>query len=177
LAVFKGNVRAAQGAFVVRTAELRARYTGAAGLAEPMGATTKRQPAQLNRVEARGKVIVTSKDGQSATGDWANFDVRSNKVTLGGDVVLTQDKNIVRGTRLVIDMATGQSIIQNDPAAAGAKAAEAIRKAMVRARRSANAPARLHPRRKTRRRDGRRSPQPGSARDPEDRLSRSRRRG
>jgi lipopolysaccharide transport protein LptA len=118
VAVFKGDVRATQGDFVVRTAELRARYTGAAGLAEPMGATTKRQPAQLDHVEARGKVIVTSKDGQSATGDWANFDVKSNKVTLGGDVVLTQEKNVVRGTRLVIDMATGQSIIQNDPAAA-----------------------------------------------------------
>jgi lipopolysaccharide export system protein LptA len=83
-----------------------------------MGATTKRQPAQLDHVEARGKVIVTSKDGQSATGDWANFDVKANKVTLGGDVVLTQAKNVVRGTRLVIDMATGQSVIQNDPAAA-----------------------------------------------------------
>jgi len=122
-AVFKGDVRAAQGEFVVRTAVLTARYTGAAGLAQQMDATGDRQPAQLTRIEARGKVIVTSRDGQSATGDWANFDMKTNKVTVGGDVILTQAKNVVSGTRLVIDMTTGQSIIHSDPAAWSATAA------------------------------------------------------
>lgn len=114
-AIFKGDVQARQGDFLVRTAELRAHYTGQAGLAPQKGAG---QAAQLTRIEARGKVIVTSKDGQSATGDWADYDAKTNKVTLGGDVVLTQDKNIVRGTRLLIDMDTGESIIQNDPSGA-----------------------------------------------------------
>jgi lipopolysaccharide export system protein LptA len=77
-----------------------------------------KQPAQLTRIEARGKVIVTSKNGQNATGDWANFDVKSNKVTLGGEVLLTQGKNVVHGNLLVIDMATGQSSIHEDPGAA-----------------------------------------------------------
>ncbi len=114
-AVFKGDVHAKQGDFLVRTAELHALYTGQAGLAEQKTAAGTQAPAQLTHIEARGKVIVTSKDGQSATGDWANFDVKSNKVTVGGDVVLTQGKNIVRGTRLLIDMDTGESVIQNDP--------------------------------------------------------------
>ena len=38
-------------------------------------------------------------------------------MTLGGDVILTQQKNIVRGTRLKIDMSTGKSVIQNDAGA------------------------------------------------------------
>jgi lipopolysaccharide transport protein LptA/LPS export ABC transporter protein LptC len=119
VAVFKGGVRAAQGDFVVRTAELSARYVGAAGLAEQANAAAAaKEPARLTRIEARGKVIVTSKSGQNATGDWADFDVKANQVTLGGDVVLTQDKNVVRGTRLVIDMATGQAVIHDDPGAA-----------------------------------------------------------
>ncbi len=117
-AVFKGDVRAVQGDFVVRTASLSALYTGKAGLADQLNAATAGQPAQLTRIEARGKVIVTSKGGQNATGDWADFDVKANQVTVGGDVVLTQDKNVVRGTRLVIDMTTGQSTIQNDPSGA-----------------------------------------------------------
>jgi lipopolysaccharide transport protein LptA len=117
-AVFKGGVHAVQGDFVVRTAALRAYYTGQAGLAEQMSPNAVKQPAQLTRIEARGKVIVTSKNGQDATGDWADFDVKANQVTLGGDVVLTQDKNVVHGTRLVIDMTTGQSVIHNDPGAA-----------------------------------------------------------
>ncbi len=126
LAVYKGDVRAAQGDFVVRTASLSAYYTGQAGLADQMNAATAKQPAQLTRIEARGKVIVTSKNGQNATGDWADFDVKANQVIVGGDVVLTQDKNVVRGTRLVIDMTTGQSMINNDPGGAWtAKAAPA----------------------------------------------------
>ena len=126
LAVFKGNVHAVQGDFVVRTAEMRAHYTGQAGITVAADPNAKSEPAQLTRIEARGKVLVTSKNGQDASGDWADFDVKANKVTLGGDVVLTQEKNVVRGTRLVIDMATGQSIIHNDPGAAwSAKAAPA----------------------------------------------------
>jgi lipopolysaccharide transport protein LptA len=126
LAVFKGNVHAVQGDFVVRTAEMRANYTGQAGITVATDPNAKSEPAQLTRIEARGKVLVTSKNGQDASGDWADFDVKANKVTLGGDVVLTQQKNVVRGTRLVIDMATGQSIIHNDPGAAwSAKAAPA----------------------------------------------------
>ncbi len=123
LAIFKGDVHARQADFLVRTSELRATYTGQAGLAEQKGAPTDKQPAQLTHIEARGAVIVTSKAGQNATGDWANFDVKANKVTLGGDVVLTQEKNIVRGTRLVIDMLTGESLIQNDPGSAWAATA------------------------------------------------------
>ena len=35
---------------------------------------------------AKQKVLVTSKDGQTATGDWAIFDVKANTVVMGGDV-------------------------------------------------------------------------------------------
>ena len=91
-AVFKSDVRAVQGDFVVRTSELRAYYTGAAGLAEETTPGDKKPPAEITRIEARGKVIVTSKNGQNATGDWADFNVKENQVVLGGDVILTQDK-------------------------------------------------------------------------------------
>ncbi len=124
LATFRGNVHAVQGGFIVRTSEMRSHYTGNAGLAQELNAAEPHPPAELTRIEARGKVIVTSQNGQNAIGDWADFDVKENKVTLGGDVVLTQDKDVVRGTRLVIDMVTGESVIHNDPAAAwSAKAA------------------------------------------------------
>lgn len=125
-AVYKGDVLAKQGDFTVRTAKLTAYYSGQAGLSQQIDGAdgAKKQDAQITRIEARGKVIVTSKDGQSATGDWANFDMKGNKVVVGGDVVLTQEKNVVRGTKLVIDMLTGESIIQNDPGAAWSAKAE-----------------------------------------------------
>jgi lipopolysaccharide transport protein LptA len=114
-AVFKTDVHAVQGDFVVRTSELRAYYTGAAGLAETAAAPAdKKAPAQISRIEARGAVIVTSKNGQKATGDWADYDVKKNEVILGGDVVLTQNKDVVRGNKLRIDMLTGKSVIDSE---------------------------------------------------------------
>jgi lipopolysaccharide transport protein LptA/LPS export ABC transporter protein LptC len=124
-AVYRGDVRAVQGDFVVRTTELRAFYTGAAGLAEQGKPDDAKAPAaQISRIEARGKVVVTSKNGQNATGDWADYDVKKNQVLLGGDVILTQDKNVVRGTKLTIDMLTGESVIDSDGSGAWSATAE-----------------------------------------------------
>ncbi|HML28516.1 MAG TPA: LPS export ABC transporter periplasmic protein LptC [Hyphomicrobium sp.] len=115
-AIFSGNVSAVQGTMTMRAAELTAFYTGSAG----MGATDAKAPstsASLTHLTARKKVVVTAKDGQTATGDWAEVDVKKNLTTMGGAVVLTQGKNIVHGTKLVIDMTTGEATIKTEPAA------------------------------------------------------------
>ena len=46
---------------------------------------------QIRRMEARGSVVVTQKD-QRAIGDRAEFDMRTNTVTLIGNVVVTQGR-------------------------------------------------------------------------------------
>ena len=111
-AVFTGDVRAQQAGFHLRAAELTASYSGAAGLSSAKGG---QDSAKLSRIQAKKNVEVTSKDGQKATGDWADYDTRANTVTLGGDVIMTQGKNVVRGTKLVIDMSTGESVISTEP--------------------------------------------------------------
>jgi lipopolysaccharide export system protein LptC len=58
---------------------------------------------QVRRLEARGGVVVTQKD-QTATGDTAIFDVRTNTVILSGDVVSTQGQQVIKGERLTIDL-------------------------------------------------------------------------
>jgi lipopolysaccharide export system protein LptA len=63
---------------------------------------------QISRLEARGGVTVTQKD-QTATGDTGLFDMRANTVTLVGNVVFTQGKNVMRGDRLVVNLTTGVS--------------------------------------------------------------------
>ena len=65
---------------------------------------------QIRRLEAKGGVIVTQKD-QVATGDNGTFDVRTNTVTLSGNVVVNQGPNVTRGERLVVDLTTGVSRI------------------------------------------------------------------
>ena len=53
-------------------------------------------------------MVVTQKD-QTATGDTGLFDMRTNTVTLIGNVVVTQGQNVLRGERLVVDLTTGVS--------------------------------------------------------------------
>lgn len=119
-AVFRGDVDATQDGFKIRCAELTAHYKGEAGLVDAASMGTepsegKKPASELTRLEARKDVRVTSKDGQSATGDWADYDAKSNKITMGGNVVLSRGKNMVRGTRLLIDMTTGESKIDTAP--------------------------------------------------------------
>jgi lipopolysaccharide transport protein LptA/LPS export ABC transporter protein LptC len=110
-AVFKGNVVARQGDFVVRASELTARYSGQSGLgmASTPAKGDKAQAAQLQKIEARQKVVITSGDGRTASGDWADFDVKANTAVVGGKVIVSQGKSVVEGTKLLIDMNTGQS--------------------------------------------------------------------
>jgi lipopolysaccharide transport protein LptA/LPS export ABC transporter protein LptC len=113
-AVFTGNVVATQGDSTIRAQELTAYYTGNASIAsstDPAGAA-----AALTHLRAKKKVSIVSKDGQTATGDWVEVDVKKNLATLGGAVVLTQGKNIVKGTKVDIDMNTGQATIKTEPA-------------------------------------------------------------
>src|SRR5690606_36023350 len=64
--------------------------------------------SQIKRLEARGGVTVTQKD-QTASGDTGVFDMRTNTITLQGNVVVSQGANIMRGERLVVDMTSGVS--------------------------------------------------------------------
>ncbi len=107
-AIFKGNVVARQGGFSLKAKELAVHYAGEPG-GEVAAASTGGGDASIRRIEAKGKVLVTTKDDQTATSEWANFDVEEQLVTIGGNVVLSQGENVLRGDRLVIDLKTGKS--------------------------------------------------------------------
>jgi LPS export ABC transporter protein LptC len=106
-AVFRGNVKSKQGDFVVRTVEMVAFYSGGVGLSGGGDEASNKTPSELTRIDAKQKVLITSKDGQSATGDWAIFDTKANTVLLGDDVTISRGKDVAQGPRLKIDLTTG----------------------------------------------------------------------
>ncbi len=120
-AVFRGDVKAVQGDFVIKTPELVATYTGEMNMAGISGAEKEKAPGakkpstELTTIRANTKVNVTSKDGQSVDGDWAVYDVKANTVVVGGEVVLSKGGSMVRGTRLLIDTVSGESTIETAP--------------------------------------------------------------
>lgn len=109
-AIFSGNVKARQGNFVLRSKFLEVYYTGtpAAGAKSASGANGK-----VKKLSAKGKVLISTKDQQSATSEWAEFDVIKQTIILGDEVILTQGGNIIKGGRLIIDLKTRQSRFEN----------------------------------------------------------------
>ena len=136
-ATFKGNVKAVQGTTTLRAKELNVHYAGGANkliagegnkandeqgatetkVADAKGASgtmgTGDNGTQITKIEAKGDVVITSENDQTTSSEWAIYDVPSQQVTVGGNVVLTQGKNVLKGDRLVIDLKTGESRFDN----------------------------------------------------------------
>jgi LPS export ABC transporter protein LptC/lipopolysaccharide transport protein LptA len=127
-AIFTGDVVARQGDLVLRTAELTAFYSGQAGigLTQPGGdAAVKgkgQEKSEVTRMEARHGVILTSKD-QTATGKWADFNVKANTALLGGGITVTRPTDdplkldVIKGELLRVDLTTGISQVEASAAA------------------------------------------------------------
>jgi lipopolysaccharide export system protein LptA len=138
-ATFKGNVKAVQGTTTLEAHELDVHYvggreklTGAPGTTPASNTATasntstgtsdagtipttvkKEDGTQITKIEAKGQVVITSEDGQTTNSDWALYDVPTQLVTVGGNVVLMQGQNVLKGDRLVIDLKTGESRFEN----------------------------------------------------------------
>ena len=80
----------------------------------PQGAHLQQGPAgpqgkqDIRRIEARGGVTVLTKD-QNASGDLGVYDLKKKTITLTGNVVVSQGKNVVHGDRVVVDTTTGNA--------------------------------------------------------------------
>ena len=125
VATFSGNVHLIQGDTDMRCKTLDVFYEDDS--AQPGVKAAQPGPGgqqQIKKLEAKGGVVVTQKD-QTATGQRGIFDMKSNTVTLLGDVVMTQGQSVLKGDRLVVDLTTGVSkvdgqsgvraLIQRDP--------------------------------------------------------------
>ena len=115
IAVFRGNVKAVQGGMTIHSKELHVNYVGDAGVAGAASAPGQPQGggSQITQIEAKGKVLIVTDQDQTVTSQWALFDVKRNTVTIGGDVVLTQGGNVIKGDQLLINLTTGESRFQN----------------------------------------------------------------
>ena len=121
LATFSGNVNLTQGDTNLKCKLLVVHYEQ--DLKKPaMTAATatpgSKSEQRISKLEAKGGVVVTQKE-QTATGDSGLFDMRSNTVTLLGNVVVTQGQNVLRGERLVVDLTTGVSRVESGSSGQG----------------------------------------------------------
>jgi lipopolysaccharide export system protein LptA len=99
---YSGNVLVVQGAIKLRADEVM--------VTAPDGHAT--------RMEARGGIVVESPSG-TATGSLAIYDISSQIVRLTGDVVLTNDANVMRGSTLEVRISDGRATLSGGVAAGG----------------------------------------------------------
>ena len=125
MAIFEGDVIAIQDGWTLQTTRLEVHYKdgektkpgteakATAVKADEKTGKTGQGGTQITLLKARGTVLISTQDGQSSSSKWAQVDMREQKITVGGDVVLTQGENILKGDKLVIDLATGKSRLVN----------------------------------------------------------------
>lgn len=106
--VWTGNVEAVQGQVRIRTPKLNI-YSGGGGAAAP-GVPTGQSFGDIQRMEAQGPVYYVTPT-QQAKGDAAVYEKAPDTITLIGNVILTQDKNVVTGDKLIIEQKTGHSTL------------------------------------------------------------------
>jgi lipopolysaccharide export system protein LptA len=118
IATFSGDVHVKQGDTDMRCKSLVVFYeqddAKTAGAGKPMQQANAGPGGnqKIKKLEARGGVIVTQKE-QTATGELGIFDMPSNTVTLTGNVIMTQGKNVLRGDKLIVDLTSGVSRVES----------------------------------------------------------------
>lgn len=100
LATFSGTVVAGQGTLRLTAAEMQIFYD-----AEEKPAAES-QTGAIRLMKATGRVFL-SNGSEAAEGDWAEYDVASGIIRMGGNVLLTQGENAISGTELWIDLNAG----------------------------------------------------------------------
>ena len=134
-ATFIGDVKLTQGETILKCRILVVFYEDTAGPKKggtqgatasakhvaPQGAqpqAQKNSSQQIKRAEAKGDVLVIQKD-QTASGENGVFDLKSNTVTLTGNVVVTQGQTVMRGEKMVVNLTTGVTNVDSSKGTGG----------------------------------------------------------
>jgi lipopolysaccharide export system protein LptA len=96
-AIFSGNVVVRQAELTLNAPRLTVAYSNAGGI-------------EIDRIDASGGVTVRS-PSETATGQYAIYDIDSRLITLIGGVTLVRGDSRVNGGRLVINLRDGTAVI------------------------------------------------------------------
>ncbi len=71
-------------------------------------------PMEMEKIAARGNVIIVTKDGGVSRGDRGDYEPKKDAAILMGHVRITRGETQLAGDRAEVDFATGQSRLLND---------------------------------------------------------------
>ncbi len=124
--VWTGNVEAVQGDARLRTPKLTVYFAPKDPNApKPPPGAAQADVGQVERMEAEGPVHYTTTT-QRALGDHGTYIADGDTITLTGNVVVVQDKNVATGDKLVIEQKTGHSVLTSNPGKATPRQVRAV---------------------------------------------------
>jgi lipopolysaccharide export system protein LptA len=118
IAIFRGNVSATQGDVNLKSDTIHVIYTAGGAKTANAGNSDAASPigggGEIKEIRAEGNVFVVMKSkNQQVKGDVAIFDVPAQKVTVSGNISLTEGGNIIKGSKLIADIKNGTSTVEN----------------------------------------------------------------
>jgi lipopolysaccharide export system protein LptA len=107
-AIFSGHVVAIQGDVRLKSEKMTVYYRKHEGEADKKEVT----PGQngIKKIDVEGDVFLTTPQ-ETARGTTGVYDVENHRIMLDNNVVLTREKNTLKGDHLVYDFATGKSAL------------------------------------------------------------------
>lgn len=115
-AIFSGDVIAKQGTMTVKADKMTVYYaaknsdkTSNPGISEA-----------ISKIELDGNVFLST-PAESARAKKGFYDTKSNFVSLSGDVILTREGNILKGSKLDFDVNSGHSKLVSDSTGQGGR--------------------------------------------------------
>lgn len=112
-AIFSGNVIARQGGITMKSARMVVFYEGGKNANESTASnasTNSGGATEISKIQADGGVFFTSAQ-ETARAANALYDVKSEQIYMQGDVTLTRQDNVLKGSHLVYNLKTGKSIL------------------------------------------------------------------
>ena len=108
-AVFSGHVVAIQGDVRLKSDKMNVFYKQQ-DEAAPKAKNTAGEQEAIDKIEVSGNVFLSTPQ-ETASGEIGVYDVAGKQIHLNNQVVLTREKNVLKGDHLTYNIATGKSVI------------------------------------------------------------------
>ena len=113
LVIFSGNAVATQGDKEIKSDRLLLYYKKETGKKDKVGAKEIEGTGDLEKIEAKGNVIVTQK-ARVATGDEAVYFQDSGQIIMTGNPTLRDGKNLIKGDKVIVYVNEDRGVVESD---------------------------------------------------------------
>jgi len=112
MVIFSGNAVATQGDRQIKSDRLILYYKKQAGSKEKTGVKAMEGTGDLEKIEAKGHVVVTQKE-KIATGEEAVYYQDSGQIIMTGNATLRDGKNTIKGDKVIVFVNEDRGVVES----------------------------------------------------------------